>query len=391
MNRHHLRTPELLECDGCLGTDRLFFPLESDLESQMGTKVDPRTVSRDNGPLRLETQARSPGKSFFVHPHDAIILAHNRGMVLSVTLNPCVDYTLFVKQLQTGDTNRIVRQEVDAGGKGVNLSRVVAELGLETAATGFLGGNPGQFVRRVLREQGVVDEFLEVSSETRRNFSIESIEVEVAPTTFNAAGEPVSPEDWTRLQERVSNLAAKANWVAMGGSLPPGVPVEAYLVLGNLARAAGARILLDADGEAMRAALPLKPDLIKPNQHEAERMLNRSIESEEEILQAACDLQAFVEPENGMVLLSLGEAGAVLAAQGKIWRGTSPNVKAISTIGAGDSFLAGFLVGLQKGDLAEALRLALASGAATASTNGTEIARAACVERLLPEAVVRLL
>lgn len=307
-------------------------------------------------------------------------------MLLSITLNPSVDHALFIEKLLLGDTNRVQRVERDAGGKGVNLSRVFAEMGGETTATGFLGGGAGKYVRHVLKAQGVVPDFVVTHDETRVNFSVESAEGG-APTTFNEKGPHVSAEEWERLLAKVDGLAKGAAWITLGGSLPPGVPVDAFRVLIDRVRTGGAKILLDADGDALRTGIEARPDFIKPNHHEAARLLGRPCDSDEEAIAAARELLGRVR-EAGFVVLSRGERGAVLAQGDRVWLGTSPKVVAKSTIGSGDSLLGAMLWAIVEGKpLDEAFRWGLAAGAATAETDGTGIARRSEVERLFSEAL----
>lgn len=304
---------------------------------------------------------------------------------MTVTLNPSVDQALFVDRLRVGDTNRVRRTETDAGGKGVNLSRMAAELGASTLATGFLGGGPGALVREVLRRQGVEHDFVDVDGDTRVNFSVEE-ETGAPPTTFNQAGPPIEAADWDRLLAVVERLVDRARWVALGGSLPPGAPEDAFATLGAIVRRASRRLALDADGEPMRLGLKAGPDFVKPNDREAARLLGRPVATDAEAVEAARELHA---RGIGYALISRGAQGAVLACAEGVWLGRSPQVEAKSTIGSGDSFVAGFLCAIERGEGPEgALRLALAAGAATATTDGSEIGRRPSVERLLPFAQV---
>lgn len=306
-------------------------------------------------------------------------------MILSVTLNPCVDHVLFVDQLLVGDTNRIVRTETDAGGKGVNLSRVVAELGGKTTATGFLGGGPGAYVRKVLDLQGVEHDFVEVGLDTRMNFSVEQASG-APPTTLNDKGPKIKVEEWAALIEHVRAYSNKASWVALGGSLPPGVPPDAYAILTGIAKEEGAKVLLDADGEPMKLGMHAKPTMIKPNSKEAARLLNRPVDTTEAAVQAANELLTLGLE---IAIVSRGVDGAVLASGDEAWIGYTPAVEAKSTIGSGDSLLGGFLYGLVSNlGLEKAFALGLASGAATAATDGSEIARKPVIDRLLPNARV---
>jgi 1-phosphofructokinase family hexose kinase len=307
-------------------------------------------------------------------------------MILTVTLNPAVDQTLYVDGLKPHDTNRVMRTETDAGGKGVNLSRVAVELGGDSLATGFLGGGAGAFVRRVLDLQGVRHDFVEVAGNTRTNFSVEDGSGE-PPTTFNSPGPNVTEEEWADLVARVRAACKGAKWVTLGGSLPKGVPVEAYQELGEIAKKAGCRVALDSDGEAMRRGLDARPHLIKPNGKEAGRLLSRAVESVDDAVFAAEELRQYLEPD-GVCVVSLGAEGAVMASPEGTLIGRPIEVEAKSTIGSGDSLVGAMLAALGKGaSLQQAFLLGLAAGAATAMTDGAEIARRPVVEELLPRAL----
>lgn len=308
-------------------------------------------------------------------------------MVLSVTLNPSIDHTLFVKSLVTGDTNRIELCETDAGGKGVNLSRIVAEMDGQTAATGLLGGPSGAMVLHVLQDQGVADRFVRICGETRTNFNIESM-AGGPPTTLNARGPEISPDELDALRAQVEKESKGAAWVAIGGSLPPGVPTSIYQELVSLARESGAKVLLDADGEPMRLGLESKPDMVKPNQKEAERLVGRSLNSTAELVDAAEELLQHLA-HGGIAIISRGSDGAVMASGGQRWIGHAPKVESRSTVGSGDSLLGGFLAKLVAGEpLDECLRWGIAAGAATACTNGAEIGRRSVIETLYTESRV---
>lgn len=309
-------------------------------------------------------------------------------MILTVTLNPSIDKTLFVKELKVGDTNRVIRTETDAGGKGVNLSRIVVELGGKSLATGFLGGGAGAHVRSVLDDQGVEHEFVRLKGVTRTNVSIET-EAQDAPTTFNSPGPNVGPEEWQRLLDRVAQLAKKAKWTAFGGSLPPGCPPDAFKRLIEVARESGSRSALDADGDPLKVGIEANPEFIKPNAKEAGRLLGSEVKTDQDAI-AAC--KKLYERGIPYVIVSRGAKGAVLACDGGLFSGVSPTIEARSTVGSGDSLIAGFLWALEEGkQVDEALRYGLAAGAATALSDGTDVGRREDILRLLEEAEVRRL
>lgn len=293
-------------------------------------------------------------------------------MILTITVNPSVDLTLFVHGLHLHDTNRVARVEVDAGGKGVNLSRMAARLGATTCATGFLGGETGLTVQSSLEQVGAGCEFVWLQEATRTNIQIEDGSQE-PPTSLNAKGPQISGSEWEQLKAIATERAKSANWVCMGGSIPPGLPATAWVELAQCCPSS--HLLIDADGEAMRAALESsRLSLIKPNRDEAERLLDTKFESEADIARGVTELQRRMKGPDPIAILSLGAEGAALCDGKSVWRGTSAPIEAVSTIGSGDSLLGGFLSARLRGNpIDECLRWGLAAGAATATTNGSQL------------------
>lgn len=308
-------------------------------------------------------------------------------MILTVTLNPSVDRLIYVKQLVPHDTNRILRIEEDVGGKGVNVARVLRRLGVPVVATGFLGGRTGRYVQHELSDiDGVQCEFVWVRGETRTNLAVQE-EDGSPPTALNERGPEISPEELEALLKAVDMLSEGMAFVALGGSLPPGVPADIYATLGEIASRRGARVVLDADGEPLMQGLRASPYLIKPNENEAERLLGRAIDTLDDAARAAQELHNRGVP---MVIVSIGEKGAALACAEGCWVAVPPEVRAISTIGSGDSMIAGVLSVLARdGTAEEAIRWGTAAGAATAMTDGSDIGTAEQIRELLPQAEVR--
>jgi 1-phosphofructokinase family hexose kinase len=302
-------------------------------------------------------------------------------MVLTVTLNPSIDRTLFVDRIKTCDTNRVKLSQTDAGGKGINVARVLAALGTKVTATGFLGGRNGHLVRGVLTEEGVDCDFVRVDEETRVNISIEEDAQHCPPTTFNEPGPNINDEEWERLVHRVKSAAGHFQWITFGGSLPPGVPKDAYSQLVDIAQKEGAKAVLDADAEVLSLALNQHPYMIKPNVKEAERLLQKELPDEAACMSAAKELNNKGIP---LVVLSRGAEGAIIVSGGVAYRAIPPKIEAKSTIGSGDSMIAGILYSLiQNCSIDEALRWGTASGAATALTSGADICTRQQVEDLL--------
>ena len=313
-------------------------------------------------------------------------------MILTVTLNPSVDHALFVDNLSLNDTNRVKHTERDAGGKGVNVARVAAEMGAEVLATGFLGGGPGAYVRHVLELQGVKNDFVEVSEETRINFSVEDGSNN-PPTTFNEPGPTISAQEFEDLREHCRRMSARASWICLGGSLPPGVPVDAFKTSIADCRSSSCSVVLDADGESLKHGLQGGPTFIKPNSKEAGRLIGRNLSTVDDCVEAARtflrQLEVVDAGREPIVIISRGADGAVLATGSHVLVGHTPIVEVNSTIGSGDSLIGGMLWAIESGkSLDEAFCWGLAAGAATAMTNGSEIARRPIVEKLFPQARV---
>lgn len=305
-------------------------------------------------------------------------------MILTITLNPCIDQAVFVSQFKPHDANRVERVERDAGGKGINLSRIVAELGGSTMATGFLGGSTGYAVRKVLDDQGAIHRFVEVRGETRINFSVED-DSEEPPTTFNARGPEISEEELDALRSLLPELLYATRWITVGGSMPPGVPTGFYAEIIRFAREHGVRVMVDADGPAMLQALEEKPDLVKPNVHEASRLIGKPIETLEHAVDASREILRRLEPASPIAIVSRGEKGAVLACNQGVFHALPVDVEVRSTIGCGDSLLGGLIWSLENGgSIEEAFALGVACGTATAMTSGSEIGRKPMIETILP-------
>ncbi|GBC97152.1 Tagatose-6-phosphate kinase [bacterium HR16] len=308
-------------------------------------------------------------------------------MILTVTLNPSVDRLIYVKQLVPHDTNRILRIEEDAGGKGVNVARVLKRLGVPAVATGFLGGRAGRYVQHELSEiDGVECRFVWVDGDTRTNLAVQE-EDGSPPTALNERGPQISPKELDTLLHLVGALSQEARFVVLGGSLPPGVPTDIYATLGEISSRHGAKVVLDADGEPLVHGLRASPYLIKPNENETERLLGRAIDTLEDAAVAAQELHRGGVP---VVIVSIGEKGAAIACADGCWVAIPPRVRAVSTIGSGDSMIAGALsVLVRSGTIEEAIRWGTAAGAATAMTDGSDIGTAEQIRTLLPQVEVR--
>jgi len=307
-------------------------------------------------------------------------------MIITITLNPAVDRVVTLPTLHLGNTNRIKDGMLDPGGKGVNVSRMIHELGGESVAMGFLAGSLGKVIEDALTKLGIRQDFVHTPGQTRQNLAI----IETAThrhTILSEAGPETEVKYVEKLRRELERHLHPNDWVVLAGSVPPGVPNNVYATLTELVHAYGAEVCIDADGKFLELGVAAIPDLIKPNCEELERLAGRSLAGIDQILLAAYGLRA-----DGIryVVVSLGREGALAVSPEGAYRVFPPAVHAMSAIGSGDSLVAGLVLALSRGEpLVDGLRLGTAAGAATALQPGTRLGTRADVDRLLPLVVVK--
>ncbi|MBT2545432.1 1-phosphofructokinase [Streptomyces sp. ISL-44] len=285
-------------------------------------------------------------------------------MILTVTPNPSLDRTYEVPSLERGEVLRATGDRVDPGGKGVNVSRAVAAAGVRTTAVLPLGGAPGTLLAELLVAQGVDVTAVTITGETRANISL--AEPDGTLTKINAAGPELTPGEAALLLDTVRTCSGGSAWIACCGSLPRGLRPEWYADLVVRAHEAGARIALDTSGPALLAALPARPDVIKPNAEELAEAVGRPLATLGDVVKAAEELRSLGA---GAVLASLGGDGQLLVSDEGTYYGTAPASAVRSNVGAGDAALAGFLIAGGTGP--GALASALAHGAAAVQLPGS--------------------
>jgi len=306
-------------------------------------------------------------------------------MIVTITLNPCLDEYIMVDGLVVEEANRWVRLHRYAGGKGIDVSRAIYEMGGVTAAYGFIGGSDGRTVEILLDEEGVLFSFTPIKQETRTNFIITDTRTS-EQTRIDAPGPRISRGELDRFLKKLRQIRPSPNLIAVGGSIPPGVPVSIYHDIVMEAKSLGVRTILDSAGQWLEEGIKAKPYLIKPNVHEAETLLGRELPTEEAIIEAALDL---VEMGIEVVVISRGKEGIIAATKGSLFKAVPPAVKVRSAVGAGDCTVAGLALKLAyREPMMEACRLAVAMGTAAVLTRGTELCRKADVDRLLPQVKV---
>ncbi len=296
-------------------------------------------------------------------------------MIYTLTLNPSLDYLMETGRFTEGVVNRSLRERIVAGGKGINVSVMLKNLGVPSVALGFAAGFTGEELCRRIRALGVSEELIRLASGmTRINVKLKA-ETE---SEINGAGPAVPESALLALRERLRQLT-KDDTLVLSGSMPPSVPRTLYAELAACAAERGVRLVADLSGVQLWDVAPYRPFLVKPNHHELSALFGVEIGTRERALEYACRLRE-KGPKN--VLVSLAGDGAVLAAEnGECYSVSSVRGTVVNSVGAGDSMVAGFLVGYDRGGYAEALRLGTAAGGATAFSDG--IADGDLVEKLL--------
>ena len=301
-------------------------------------------------------------------------------MIATVTLNPSVDQHLTVKRLIKDDALRAVSVQRFAGGKGINVTRVVHELGGRGCAFGFVGGFPGQMLTGWLDDARIPHAFQRIDGDTRINTTITDLH-DRTQTHIRAAGPRVTRRDLQRLVRQLVARRPKPSFWVLGGSLPPGAPDDFYERLINTLEATGVRCVLDADDEAMVEGLKATPFLIKPNEYEFERLTGQRADTDAHIIAAARDV---VAQGTAVVLVTLGPRGAIVVTADDAFRVTTPTVTVKSKVGAGDSTIAGTLLALERGaTVRAAVRYGVAAGTAAVLTEGTQLCERRAVARLV--------
>lgn len=306
-------------------------------------------------------------------------------MIVTVTMNPAIDKTVEIDRLQPGGLNRIQKVEYDAGGKGINVSKTIHELGGESIATGFIGGNAGKTIETVLNERGIRNDFIWVEGETRTNTKV--FETNGAVTELNEPGPAITEEQLEELIQKLERYADEQTLFILAGSIPNGVDKKIYSRIIQRVHNKGAKVLLDADGELFRNSLEAGPDIIKPNRVELEEYAGYDYRaSNEELLQMARDLRG-----RGIetVAVSMGKSGAMLVQKDYEVKCPALSVKAHSTVGAGDAMVAALAYSWDnKLEHEQTVRLCMAASAGAVTTIGTKPPTRELVDTLMKQVVI---
>jgi 1-phosphofructokinase len=307
-------------------------------------------------------------------------------MIITLTLNPAIDQTLVLSKFVAGDTVRVKSSRYDPGGKGINVSRVLNELGGESVAMGFAPGGLGRYIEQTLQAQGITCDFVYTDGETRTNITILD-ESRHLNTILSGPGPVTRSQHLDQLRTRLRSRLRRGDWLVVAGSIPPPLQPAVYAEIMTEAGKAGAHTVIDADGDVLAAGVSAHPEMVKGNRRELERMLGRRLGDEESTLGAAKEVRKMGVHT---VLVTRGREGAVAVRDRTRIRGVAPRVRAVSAVGSGDALLAGVVLTLSRGgNLEDALLLGVAAGTAAVLTPGTETCRRREVDILLPRVKVQ--
>ncbi len=286
-------------------------------------------------------------------------------MIYTVTFNPALDYVVWMDQLCPGQINRTASEEIQCGGKGINVSTVLTALGVENIALGFLAGFTGRALEEGLRSQGIRTDFIWLPEGlTRINVKVKG----GAETEINGQGPAVGPVALRALQDKLNRLEA-GDFLVISGSVPAALSHDVYEQILARLEDRGIQFVVDTTRDLLCSALPYHPFLIKPNSLELGELFGRTLENDEDTRACAMELQA--KGARNVLVSMAGNGSLLLDERGGCHRLGVPKGTVRNSVGAGDSMVAGFLAGwLETGDYAYAQRLGAAAGSATAFSEG---------------------
>lgn len=282
-------------------------------------------------------------------------------MIYTVTFNPSIDYIVSMDYFSLGKTNRTTEEKIFPGGKGINVSTVLTNLGISNIALGFIAGFTGNEIKRLSRERGILCDFITLPvGNNRINIKLKDFD----GTEINGSG-PDIPKD--KLQELMEQLHClkDGDSLILAGSIPASVPSHIYQIIMEEFKNKKINIVVDASKELLLNTLPFRPFLIKPNRHELEEIFGIIIKSKEDAIHYAKQLQC-QGARNVMISLS-GDGAILVSEKGESFETDVPPGQLVNAVGSGDSMIAGFLAGWETShDYGQAFRMAVAAGSASA-------------------------
>ena len=306
--------------------------------------------------------------------------------IATVTINPAIDIFVNVGQVESTTKMRCSSPKRDPGGGGINVARVAHRLGGDVMAIYPTGGAIGKLLQRLVEREGIASLVTQSHVETRENFT--AFERESGKQfRFVVPGSTLYSAEWEAVLDKLANLTDRPQFVVASGSVPPGVPDDFFARVARIAKVLGARCVIDTSGAALQGALAEGVALLKPNLVELSDLVGMPLDNDSDRIAACRKLVAGGRAQ--MVALTLGADGALLVTAEYAWRAQPMAIEAVSTVGAGDSFLGGLVASLAGGKAPQdAFRVAVAAASAAVMSPGTELCRAEDVVRLMPRVAI---
>ena len=303
-------------------------------------------------------------------------------MIYTVTLNPSIDFIVRLESLKLGEVNRMESDDKFAGGKGINVSRVLKQIDSESVALGFVGGFTGKFIADTLEAEAINSDFTAISEDTRINVKVKS----ALETEINGAGPKILPAELEDLEQKLSNLTAE-DIVVFAGSAPRSLGNKVYESLIEIVKAAGADFVIDIEGDTLLHALPKEPLVIKPNNHELGDIYDVTLNSIDEIIPYG---ERLLKDGAKHVMVSMAGDGALLFTKEGNYFAKPIKGQVKNSVGAGDSMIAGFVGTFHKtNDAVESFKYGVACGSATAFSD--DLATADFIKEISKQVVIEKL
>lgn len=305
--------------------------------------------------------------------------------IITVTLNPALDQTLYFTQFNVGQVNRVGKKRLDPAGKGINVAKVINSLGHEVAVTGFMGRENANVFEEYFHINQIQNHFVKVDGATRVNVKIVD-ETNGEVSEINFPGLKYIASDFQELESSLRQLAEESEIFVLSGSLPEGARLDIYRKLIEIIKSYDCKVFLDTSGKALAEGIKAKPYAIKPNADELSQLMGQAMDQVTEVLSA---IDKLVAHGISKVVVSLGDKGSLVADATQRLLVRSPDVRVSSTVGAGDALVAGLVFGEAKGmSLEEQARWATAVAAASVAQPGTQAGALADVVKLLPNVII---
>ncbi|HIT72859.1 1-phosphofructokinase [Tyzzerella sp. An114] len=282
-------------------------------------------------------------------------------MIYTVTFNPSLDYIINVENLKMGETNRSSSEMILSGGKGINVSTVLKNLGFENVALGFIAGFTGKEIENGAKEFGINTDFIEL----REGLSRINVKIKAdKETEINCTGPSISADELEMLYSKLRELK-EGDILVLAGSVPPSLPQDIYEKIMEMLQNKGIKIAVDATKDLLLNVLKYNPFVIKPNNHELGEMFGVVLKTEEEIIEYAKKLQDM--GARNVLISRAGDGAIMITENGEIYKSAAPKGTVVNSVGAGDSMVAGFIAGyLNNGSYEEAFKTGVATGSASA-------------------------